>query len=177
MQLHVLCEKKLEAFPLLFYIYPSISGYSLYPPAHIQFSTIAHHCEPVSAVIVIHKPLSAPGTGPSWQPCSMHRLSSRHYVNWHVQCNSLIRLNEEKCYLLRAPRGRSRPDNLLFAVSQCKLSEGERHVCDFFPLSCYYEGYLLCRVQIWNLKVLQRLVLYGQDLSGLFGGILRCEYD
>lgn len=82
----------LPALPT-FYIYHYISGYSLYPPAHIKFSTIAHLCEPVSAVIVIHKPLSAPGIGPSWQPRSMLRLSNRHYVNWHVQCNSLIRLN------------------------------------------------------------------------------------
>lgn len=86
------CKPTFSCLPT-FYIYHYMSGYSLYAPAHIKFSTIAHHCEPVSAVIVIHKPLPAPGTGPSWQPCSMLRLSNRHYVNWHVQCNSLIRLN------------------------------------------------------------------------------------
>lgn len=61
--------------------------------AHVKFGTMAHHRESVSALIVIHKRLSAPGVGPSWQPRTMLRLSSRHYVNWHVQCNSLIRLN------------------------------------------------------------------------------------
>lgn len=65
--------------------------------------------------------MCAPGSS-----ASVLRLSNRHYVNWHVQCNSLIRLNEEKCYLLTAPRGPSRPDSLLFAA--CQLSQDDMHV-------------------------------------------------
>lgn len=72
----------------------------LYLPQHVWLKAvpacpyqIQHNSESVGAVIVIHKPLSAPGIGPSWQTRTMLRLSNRHYVNWHVQCNSLIRLN------------------------------------------------------------------------------------
>lgn len=56
-----------QPLPTVLYLPPHISGYSLYPPAHIESATMAHHGEPVIPVIVIHKPPCAPGTGPSWQ--------------------------------------------------------------------------------------------------------------
>ena len=139
---------------------PHTSSSSPYPIQHN--GSWARRCSVLLSFISLHV-LRAP-QGPPGSSCSMLRLSNRHYVNWHVQCNSVIRLNEEKCYLLTAPRGAETDLSICpLLCHQCQLSEFQEHVW-FILLSRIFNT----QEPDGGLKGFKRLICYLKLSSNLF---------